>query len=137
MFFILNIFPEWLWWLLFVTGLSGYFLNQLLPLKAYQLPVKIVGALLVSTTIFIFGLQYADNRWQQAAQELQAKVSIAQAQSKIANVEIAARVITRTQIVKQRGEAIISYIDREVVKLDETCNVPLEFINAHNQAATK
>lgn len=137
MFWILKIFPEWFWWLTLVAGLSGYFLAHLLPLKQYQLPIKIVGATLVASTIFIFGLQHADNRWQQAAKELQAKVSVAEAESKTANAQIETKVVTRTQVVRQRGETVVKYIDREVVKIDERCTIPPEFVEAHNKAATK
>lgn len=137
MFWILKIFPHWLWWLLLITGLSGYFLAHLLPQKQYQLPLKIVGATLVAATIFIFGLKHADNTWQQAANELLAKVQVLEAQSKVVNAEVETKVVTRTQVIKQRGETVVKYIDREVVRLDETCKVPPEFVNAHNQAATK
>jgi uncharacterized membrane protein len=137
MFWILKLFPEWFWWLTLIAGLSGYFLAHLVPLKQYQLPLKIVGVALVAATIFIFGLSYADNRWQQAAQELQAKVSIAEAESKTANAQIETKVVTRTQVVKQKGETVIRYIDRETVKIDERCVIPVEFVEAHNKAATK
>jgi energy-coupling factor transporter transmembrane protein EcfT len=137
MFWILKIFPHWFWWLMLVAGLSGYFLAQLPQLKLYRLPIKIVGLVLVATSIFVFGLQHADNRWQQAAQELQAKVQVAEAESKTANAQIETKVVTRTQVVKQKGETVVRYIDRETVKIDERCTIPPEFVNAHNQAATK
>ena len=137
MFWIFKIFPDWLWWLLLVAGLSGYFLAQLVPLKPYALICKIVAAMLVLATIFIFGLRYADRTWQQAAEKLQAKVQVMEAESKTVNAQIETRVITRTQIVKQKGEEITKYVDREVVKYDQTCKIPEEFVSAHNRAATK
>lgn len=120
-----------------LAGLSSYFLAQLPQLKLYKLPIKIVGLLLVAISIFIFGLQHADSRWQQAAQELQAKVHVAEAESKTANAQIETKVVTRTQVVKQKGETVVRYIDRETVKIDERCVIPPEFVSAHNQAATK
>ena len=137
MFWILKLFPDWFWWLTLIAGLSGYFLAHLVPLKQYQLPLIIVGALVTATTIFIFGLNYADQRWQQAARELEAKVAVAEAESKTVNAQVETKVITKTQVVKQRGETIVHYIDREVVKIDERCAVPPEFVSAHNKAATK
>lgn len=136
MFWILKIFPEWFWWLTLITGLSGYFLVYLVPLKSYQVPIKIVGVVLVAASIFVFGLEHADTRWQQAAQELQAKVQVAEAESKAVNAQVETKVVTRTQVVKQRGETVVRYIDREVVKIDESCKIPPEFVRAHNQAAT-
>jgi hypothetical protein len=51
------------------------------------------------------------------------------------------KVVTKTQIIKTRGEDIVKYIDREIVKYDEkfakggVCEIPQEFIDAHNRAA--
>jgi uncharacterized membrane protein len=137
MFWILEIFPNWLWWLLLVAGLSGYFLAQLVPLKSYNLLLKIISGMVVAAVIFIMGLLYADGVWQQAASELQAQVKVAEAKSQQVNEVVREKIVTQTKVVKQRGETIVKYIDREVVKLDETCVIPPEFVSAHNQAAAK
>jgi uncharacterized membrane protein len=135
MFWILEIFPNWIWWVLLTAGLFSYFLSHLVPLKTYQLPIKIAGGTTVAVVIFILGLLYANGVWQQAAQELQAKVAIAEAKSQVVNEVIKERVVTKTQVVKQRGEATVEYITREVVKHNAGCTIPPEFINAHNRAA--
>jgi uncharacterized membrane protein len=135
MFWILEIFPNWIWWVLLTAGLFSYFLSHLIPLKTYQLPIKIAGGTTVAAVIFILGLLYANGVWQQAAQELQAKVAIAEAKSQAVNEVIKERVVTKTQVVKQRGEATVEYITREVVKHNAGCVIPPEFINAHNRAA--
>jgi uncharacterized membrane protein len=135
MFWILEIFPDWIWWVLLTAGLFSYFLSHLVPLKTYQLPIKIAGGTTVAVVIFILGLLYANGVWQQAAQELQAKVAIAEAKSQVVNEVIKERVVTKTQVVKQRGEATVEYITREVVKHNAGCVIPPEFINAHNRAA--
>ena len=137
MFWILKIFPDWFWWLALLAGLSGYFLSHLIPLKQYQLPLKIVGALVVAATLFIFGLQHADNRWQQAARELEAKVKVAEAESKTVNAQVETKVVTKTQVIREKGKETIKYIEREVVKIDERCTIPPEFVSVHNQAASK
>ena len=91
--------------------------------------------MVVAAVIFILGLLYADGVWQQAAKELQAKVVAAEAKSQVVNTVIQERVVTKTQVVRQRGEATVEYITREVVKHDASCTIPSEFINAHNRAA--
>jgi hypothetical protein len=53
----------------------------------------------------------------------------------VVNEVIKERVVTKTQVVKQRGEATVEYITREVVKHNAGCVIPPEFINAHNRAA--
>ena len=135
MFWILEIFPHWLWWLLLIAGLSGYLFSHFVPLKSYNLLLKILSGALVSAVIFILGLLYADGVWQQAAKELQAKVVAAETKSQVINEVIKERVVTKTQVVKQRGEATVEYITREVVKHDTSCTIPPEFITAHNRAA--
>ena len=135
MFWILEIFPNWFWWLLLVAGLSGYFLSHLVPVKTYQLPIKIVSGVVVLVVIFIAGLLYANGVWQQAARDLRHKVEVAEAKSQQVNEVIKERVITKTQVIKQRGENTTEYITREVVKHDNSCVIPQEFVIAHNTAA--
>lgn len=85
--------------------------------------------------IFTLGLLYANGVWQQAARDLQHKVEVAEAKSQQVNEVIKERVITKTQVVKQRGENTTEYITREVVKHDNSCVIPPEFVSAHNMAA--
>jgi uncharacterized membrane protein len=135
MFWILEIFPHWLWWLLLLTGVSGYLLASFVTLKSYNLLLKIVSGVVVSVVIFIMGLLYADGVWQQAAQDLQQQVKVAEAKSQVVNTVVEERVVTKTQVVRQRGASTVEYIVREVVKHDPTCVVPAEFVTAHNRAA--
>jgi len=135
MFWIFKIFPDWLWPVLMVAAIIAFFMSHLVPIKTYQLPIKIIAGITIAVTIFICGLQYADNRWQQAAQELQAKVDIMQAQSQQVNEVVKEKLITKIQIVKQRGETVVEYVDREVVKYNDVCVIPAEFVRAHNSAS--
>jgi hypothetical protein len=135
MFWIFKIFPDWLWPVLLVAAIIAFFAAKLVPVKQYQLFIKIVSAILVAITIFICGAQYADNTWQQAARDLQHKVDVAEAKSQVVNETIKERVVIKTKVVKQRGEATTEYITREVVKHDSNCVIPPEFVTAHNTAA--
>ena len=135
MFLIFKIFPDWLWPVLLVVAVTAFFASRLVPLKQYQLPVKIISGILIALTIFICGLQYADQTWQQAANDLQTKVVAAEAKSQQVNEVVKEKLIVKTQIVKQQGKTVIEYIDREVVKHNTACVIPEEFIKAHNSAA--
>ena len=135
MFLILEIFPNWVWWLGLLAGLSSIALAYLPPLKPYALLFKICGGVVVLSTIFIFGMLWSNSAWKQAAQELQARVDVAEAKSQTVNEVIQERVVYKTQVVRQRGEENIRYITREVVKYDNSCIIPPEFVTAHNTAA--
>jgi len=135
MFWILEIFPPWIWWLLLIAGFSGYFLARFVPLKSYNLLLKVISSVVVAAVIFIMGLLYADGVWQQAAKDLQQQVADAEAKSQQVNTVVQERVVTKTQIVKQRAAATVEYVVREVVKHDPSCVIPQEFVTAHNRAA--
>jgi Glu-tRNA(Gln) amidotransferase subunit E-like FAD-binding protein len=135
MFWIFKIFPDWLWPVLMVLAIIAFFISHLVPLKQYQLPIKIVAGITIAVTIFICGLQYADQKWQAAARELQAKVDLMAAQSQQVNEVIKEKLVTKIQVIKQRGETIIEYVDREVIKHDVACVIPPEFVRAHNSAS--
>ena len=137
MFLILEIFPDWIWWLGLLAGLSSFALAYLPLLKSYALLLKICGGVVVLSTIFIFGMLYTDATWRQAAAELQARVQVAEAKSQTVNETIRERVVYKTQVVRQRGEENTRYITREVTKYDNSCVIPPEFVQAHNAAAEK
>ena len=72
---------------------------------------------------------------------MQAKVAIAEQQSAKENVRIVEKIVKQTEYIKTRGEDIVKYVDREVVKYDTKfapggqCEIPKEFIKAINDAA--
>lgn len=78
---------------------------------------------------------YCDRTWQAAARELELKVAEAEAKSQQVNEVIRDRIVTRTQVVKLRGDDVVRYIDREVTKTDAGCVISPEFVQAHNRSA--
>ena len=82
-----------------------------------------------------------EEAWLARVKELEAKVEAAQVESVKENVKIETKFVTKTQIVKERGQEIIQYVDREIVKFDtkflpgSECEIPKEFIQMHNKAA--
>ena len=135
MIWIFKFFPQWLWGVLLITGCFSYFLGFSPLAKPYALLLKIAGLATIAVAIFILGMLYSDNTWRAEAAELQAKVTAIVAESKVANETIKKKVVIKTQIVKTRGQDIITYVDREVVKNDQTCTISPEFVQAHNRAA--
>lgn len=132
MFWIFKIFADWVWWLLLFAGIIGFLLSYFAPLKPYHLLLKIVGLVTVAVALFILGMLHADRTWQQAARELEAKVVAAEAKSQQVNEVVKEKLVTRTQVVRVRGEETVKYIDREVVKINSNCVVSPEFVQAHN-----
>lgn len=137
---------------LFFFGLIGVVLSfvilnrvlLLLPaLAPYHKLLQIISLIIFLLAIFLEGGLQVEKSWRDRVAELQEKVKIAEAKSKEENVKIVEKVVTKTKIVKERGEEIVKYIDREIVKYDERfakgsqCEIPKEFMKALNDAAER
>lgn len=138
---ILKFLPFWLFYAMFFVGLLGFlatYLLKFIPIPAvyiYKTPIQIVSLLLVVFGVFMSGAIYNEEAWLARVKELEVKLAQAEADSQKANGEIVEKIIYKNKIIKQRGEDIVRYIDKEIVKYDNQCVIPKEFIEAHNKAA--
>jgi translation elongation factor EF-Tu-like GTPase len=76
-----------------------------------------------------------EEKWQARVKELEAKVATAEAKSQEVVTQVVTKYVTRTQVIKERGDTVIQYVDREVVKYDNKCEIPTIVIKAHDAAA--
>lgn len=133
--------------ILFVTTallLAGLVITTIafLPVLAqYRTPTQVLGiALLVAGVYFRGGLSI-EQEWRERVAEMEQKVAEAQAESQKVNETVKTRVVTKTQVIRTRGEDIVKYVDREVVRYNtkfapgEQCELPREFVKAINDAA--
>ena len=144
---LLNWLPFWFFYAVLGIGLIGLAVTYLLrffPLPAiyiYKTPIQLISVALIAIGTYMSGAISNEEAWIARVQELEAKVEAAQVESVKENVKIETKVVTKTQVIKQRGEDIIQYIDKEIVKYDTKflpggiCEIPKEFIEAHNKAA--
>lgn len=111
-------------------------LSKFIPsLSASTALLQVVSILILAVGVYLKGGYEAEILWHKQVVELEAKLKIASVQSKQANATIEQQVVTEIKEVKVKGDQIIKYIDREVVKYDSTCAVPNEVIKALNAAA--
>lgn len=100
-----------------------------------------MSLVLVVVGVYMSGAISNEEAWKNRVKELEAKLAQTEVQSVKENVKIVQKVVTKQQIVKERGEEIIKYVDREIVKYDTKflpggqCEIPKEFIVTHNKAA--
>jgi hypothetical protein len=144
---ILKWLPFWTFYATIIVGLLGLaatYLLRFIPLPAiyiYKTPIQLISVVLIAIGTYMSGAISNEEAWLARVQELEAKVEAAQVESVKENVKIETKVVTKTQVIKQRGEDIIQYIDKEIVKYDTKflpggeCEIPKEFIQAHNKAA--
>ena len=127
--------PQTLFYLLFLCSGIGYCVSLFLPNPILKKQVKITSVIALGVSIYLLGMLYVNNLWKARAERLQQQVVELTAKSSDTNTEIQERLVTKTQIVKQRGEDIVKYVDREIVKYNNNCVIPQEFTQAHNRAA--
>jgi len=142
---ILSFLPDWIFHAIVIAGLVavivGTFLKSIPIINNYSLPIKVIGYIVLALGIFLEGGLNNEKVWQARVKEVEAKLAIAEQQSKEENVKIETKVITKTQVIRTRGKDIVKYVDREIVKYDTkfapggVCEIPKEFIKAHNDAA--
>jgi len=108
------------------------FVPALIPFKE---PVRILGTVLVIAGVYFYGSYDTEESWRARVAEAEARVAQAEVESKQANDRLAKKSAERVQVIRDRGLIVRQYIDREVVKYDETCKIPDVVVNVHNAAA--
>jgi hypothetical protein len=115
--------------------IAGFFAHRIPLVWQYQIPFKVLGIALLTAGVYFRGGYSTEMAWRERVAEVEAKLKTAQEQSTVENTRIETKVVNRTQLIRERGEEITKYVDREVVKYDSQCVIPQPFIKAHNDAA--
>jgi hypothetical protein len=142
---MLYFLPSWYTHAVPVLGivliLISMFLKVIPFISTYYIPLRIIGLVTLLFGIFFEGVMYSGKDLHEKIKELEAKVVAAEAKSAVVNTKIVEKIVTKQKIVKERGEDIIKYVDKEIIKYDVKfapggqCEIPKEFINIHNKAA--
>lgn len=154
---ILSILPEFAVHMIFAAGviatLAGFVLGFIPLINRYKLPIQIVGILVLALGLYLEGGLADYKEWELKVAQMEVKVKEAEAKAGTKNVEIQEKIVTKTQVVREKGRDIIQYVDRvvtkeipkevpgperekiiEVIKYVENCPVPQLIIEQHNAA---
>jgi hypothetical protein len=140
---LLNFLPDWIFYLILILGLLGFaatYLLKFIPLPAiyiYKTPIQIVSVILIVFGVYMAGSIANEEKWQLRVKEVEAKLAEAEARGAIETVKIVEKVVVQNRVVREKGQNIIQYVDREVVKYDSKCEIPPPFIDTLNNAAVK
>ena len=141
----MNFLPNWIFHAVLIAGTLGliasFILNFIPSFKLYHLPIQVISVLLIAVGVWFEGAMSNQAAWEEKVAEMQVKVAEAQAKSAETNVQIITKTVKKLELVRTRGDDIINYVDREVVKdkevikFVENCPIPQIIINTHNAAA--
>ena len=146
---ILHFLPDalilWICNIVLLAGIlltvTAFFIKRIPIINQYRMPAQVLGIALLVLGVYWRGGYAVEQEWRERVAAVEARVAAAEAKSAEENVKIVTKVVTKTQVIRTRGETITKYIDREIVKYDEKfarggmCEIPQEFIKAHNSAA--
>jgi hypothetical protein len=140
---ILSWLPNWIFYGMVLIGVIGFaatYLFKYIPVPfiyMYRKPIQIGSVLAIIFGTFMSGAIYDNEAWEARVKEMEAKVAKAEQQSKQENEKINDKVEKVKEKIVQKQVVVKQYIDREIVKYDNTCVIPKEFVEVHNKAATK
>ena len=146
---ILHFLPDalilWICNIVLLAGIlltaAAFFIRRIPVINQYRTPAQVLGIALLVIGVYWRGGYAIEMEWRERVAEVEARVAAAEAKSAEENVKIVTKVVTKIQVVRTRGEDIVKYVDREIIKYDtkfapgEQCEIPQEFIRAHNSAA--
>jgi len=138
---ILSFLPTWIFHYVVCAGalaiLFSTFLGFIPLIRQYKIILHYVGIALLALGIFFEGAIYNNEAWVARVKEMEAKVALAEEQSKDANTKLEAKTQKTVIQLVEKKRVLKQYIDREIVKYDNSCTIPNEFIEAHNKAAKR
>ena len=142
---ILSWLPNWIFYAIFFAGLLGLlatYVMKFIPfVYVYRTPIQAISILAIVIGTYMSGAISNEETWQAKVKEMELKVAAAEVKSAKENIKIVEKVVTKTEYITRRGQDIIQYVDKEVVKYDTkfapsgVCELPNEFIKAINNAA--
>jgi hypothetical protein len=136
---ILNFLPDWIFHFILLSGIGGLiasYLMKFIPfVYVYKTPIQLVSIVAIVGSTFMIGAAWNDQAWRDRVAELEKKVAEAEVKSAEENVKIVTKFVTKIEIVRVKGEETIKYIDKEIVKYNDRCEIPNELVNVLNDAA--
>jgi hypothetical protein len=141
----LSFIPSWYVHIIPLLALAIIFASMVLKVipfvSTYYIPIRIIGFVLLFFGVFFEGGLYMNQQWTAKVKEMEEKIAIAEAKSKEVNVQIVEKFIVKQNTIREKGDEVIKYIDREIVRYDVKfapggqCEIPKEFVEAVNKAA--
>jgi hypothetical protein len=142
---LLNFIPDFIFHIIAIVGIlltiGAIAFGQIPFIGTYNIPINIIGVVLIIFGFYMEGAISNEESWQAKVKEMELKVAAAEVKSAKENIKIVEKLVTKTEYITRRGQDIIQYVDKEVVKYDDRfkpggqCELPKEFIKAINNAA--
>ena len=136
---ILDFLPGWIFTLITLAGAGAYLVTEVLgnvPFVAQYLRAIRAGSIVaLAFGLYMMGGSANQEKWEARVKELEAKVAVAEEQSKTANAKLDAKMKEKAKVIKEKEYIIQEKIVQIKEKIDAMCQIPVEAINLLNEAA--
>ena len=115
---------------------AASYLVKFIPfISQYKIPARIAGVILLICGVYFYGGYSTEMQWRARVAEMEEKVKVVVKKQVVVNTKIQTKVVEKIKVVKEREKGQIQYIEKEIVKFNDKCTIPKEFINVVNEAA--
>jgi hypothetical protein len=124
-----------------LTTVAGFFVRFIPFVNTYRIPLQVLVIVLLTTGVYFKGGYSTEMAWRERVREAEAKVAAAEKLSAETNTQVITKLVNNTKVIREKGQNIVSYIDREVVRNQEVirfveiCPIPSVVFDTHNAAA--
>ena len=137
--FLLNLFPEWIFFLFLVIGALGViasFVLTIIPfVKIYKLIIQVVSIILLVVGVWFQGAIANDRIWEAKVNELEIKLAKAESQSLQVNLALTEEILKNENLRQEVKNAKEKVIVKYVTKHDNKCELSDAFVRLHDSAA--
>lgn len=123
---ILEWIPFWIFDVALIIGVIGFFVTYLLrfipmpSLYLYKTPIQILSVLLIIICVYMLGSIANEETWKLKIAEYEAKIAETNAEHLKTNLQLQEVLQRKKEVIRERGDKIIKYIDRwntkEIIK---------------------
>ena len=120
-----------------VSTILGFFCGWIPFVGRWKLPLQLLGIALLVAGVYFKGGYSTEMEWRERVAEVEAKVKVAEAKAKEANVVVQEKIVTKVVKIKEKAEVAKENIRRNREKINAECKLSDEAIAAYNQSIIK
>ena len=133
---LLSFLPDWIFYgLAFISFIALVFTTffKVIPfIGKYAMPIQLLSFVTLLISVFLCGGLANEASWQLKVAKTNAEIAELKAKSETVSTKVITKYIDRIQVVKEKGNEIVKYINKES---DSKCELPNSFVVLHDAAA--
>ena len=133
---LLSFVPDWIFYGLalasFIALVAATFFKVIPFIGKYALPIQLLSFVALLLSVFLCGGLANEAAWQLKVAKTNAEIAELKAKSEKVSTKVVTKYIDRIQVVKEKGNEIVKYVNKES---DTKCELPNSFVVLHDAAA--